>query len=82
LSGSADRADLASRSQPLLPTARLPGKKQIAGDHRDHDKHPVLTLETQKCERFNEKSHDARLIFGRSIYPSQAKIYYLYIAEA
>jgi hypothetical protein len=37
------------------PIASLPDEKNENGDQHNHDKHPVLTLETQKCKMLNEK---------------------------
>src|ERR1700682_1807856 len=43
--------------RPSDPIASLPGKKNESCDQRNHDKHPVLTSETQKSKTLNEKLH-------------------------
>src|ERR1700694_3922115 len=43
--------------RPSDPIASLPGKKNESCDQRNHDKHPVLTFETQKSKMLNEKLH-------------------------
>jgi hypothetical protein len=41
----------------LDPVAGFPGEPDKGGDHADHDKHPVLTFETQKRKMLDEKLH-------------------------
>jgi hypothetical protein len=53
-----------SRSTPIT---RLPRKESVGRDHRDHNQHPVLTLETQKGEWLNEELHGARLFLRQNI---------------
>jgi hypothetical protein len=56
-----DRLQDMSKHRPapggLSPIAILPDEKNKSRDHADHDKHPVLTFETQKRKMLDEKLH-------------------------
>jgi hypothetical protein len=60
-----------------VPFARLPDIKNEGRDQSDHDKHPVLGIETQKGEMLDEKWHRSVPV-RRRICASATKIYYFY----
>jgi hypothetical protein len=49
------------------PITRLPRKECVGRDHRDHDEHPVLTVETEEGEWLNEELHGVRLFLRQNI---------------
>lgn len=65
----------------LLSIIGLPGKKDIGRDHCDDDKHPVLALEAQKGEGFNEKLHDARLIQAECMSFAEKNVLFMYYSR-
>jgi hypothetical protein len=58
--------------------ASLPDEQNESRDHANHDKHPVLALETQKGEMLNEKLHRFRPLFVQDRHFSSKNILFLY----
>jgi hypothetical protein len=63
---------------PLFSTTGSPGEQRIGRDHRDDNQHPILALEAQKSEGFNEKLHDACLIQAQHKPFAEKNILFLY----
>jgi hypothetical protein len=64
---------------PSGPIAGLPDEKNENRDHANHDKHPVLALETQKGEMLNEELHRARSLFVQDRRFGDENILFLYL---
>jgi hypothetical protein len=63
---------------PSGPIAGLPDEKNESRDHANHDKHPVLTFETQKGKMPNEKLHRSRSLFVQDRRFSRKNILFIY----
>jgi hypothetical protein len=47
------------------PISCPPDKKDESSNHSDHDKHPVLNVETETVETLNKKLHATAPFFAR-----------------
>jgi hypothetical protein len=56
----------------------FPDEENENGNHSDHDKHPVLNLESQKSEMLDQKMHRSAPQFLGRIGVSVEEIYYFY----
>ena len=72
-----DRAEAEHNRSASL--ARPPRKQPVGRDHRNHDQHPILTLDAQESEGLNEELHGIRLFSRRTIYVFQPGQYIFYI---
>jgi len=64
---------------PSGPIAGLPDEKNESRDHANHDKHPILTFETQKSKTLNEKLHRSRSLFVQDRRFSRKNILFIYL---